>query len=835
MKRLFSVLLATLMVLSSFSALAEAGFTPAEAYDPGERTFSGGEIATVKAEGETGGQVTTDVFAGEEGKDYTDEKVYTYNVPLTAMGGGLNWSPHTWETSDDSIILDMNNTGFYTFKLNSTKDGYSVVPEMAAEMPLDVTEEYVGQLGVEEGQKNKAWRIALNQAATWENGEKITADDYIYSMQQLLNPKMLNRRADSYYSGEFIIYNAKEYLYAGQIAYSELGEGVVSELLEAGQDIYVDMHGFWGLKGAVDAEGNEAAQYISITDEVLYRDAGVEDEEADEAWVSAKYIYDTYLAEGQQYASYAPKYLATAAKVEGAAWDEVGLKKVDEYTIDIILQNPVEEASFYVPYNLSGNWIVYKPLYEASKKFYNEDGAEVATEEEASKVTTTYCTTIEETMGFGPYKLTYFELDKQFTLERNDAWYGYSDDKHKGQFQTDRIVYTVIGEQATQLLSFLAGEVDTVGLQAQDMEKYASSKYIMYTPQSYTTKITFNTDYEKLVAHGTNSQVVVVDEFRKAFAFALDRENFATEYTAAGVAGYGMLNYLYTYNPFTGGLYRDSDPAKEALVNTYNVEFGEGKDYATLEEAYEAMTGYDMGKAQELMKVAYEKAVAAGIYDGTSEIKIDFRVYNADEIYVKMFTYLNTQVMEAVKGSGFEGKLELNMTVDPDYYETMYSGGADMIFATWGGAAMAPFGMMAQVYTDASDGSGNQMEVGFDTTKITLTYNVDGQEVTASLRDWTQWADKVAVEKLDSALGKFADLSYETRCAFYAKMEECYLSYYVTTPLYYRNTASLESQKVNFPVDTYLQMVSFGGLAYMTYNYDDVAWADYIANTTLEY
>ena len=264
--------------------------------------------------------------------------------------------------------------------------------------------------------------------------------------------------------------------------------------------------------------------------------------------------------------------------MEGAAWDEVGLKKVDEYTIDIILQNPVEEASFYVPYNLSGNWIVYKPLYEASKKFYNEDGAEVATEEEASKVTTTYCTTIEETMGFGPYKLTYFELDKQFTLERNDAWYGYSDDKHKGQYQTDRIVYTVIGEQATQLLSFLAGEVDTVGLQAQDMEKYASSKYIMYTPQSYTTKITFNTDYEKLVAHGTNSQVVVVDEFRKAFAFALDRENFATEYTAAGVAGYGLLNYLYTYNPFTGGLYRDSDPAKEALVNTYNVEFGEGKD-----------------------------------------------------------------------------------------------------------------------------------------------------------------------------------------------------------------------------------------------------------------
>ncbi|HPY93885.1 MAG TPA: hypothetical protein PLR12_00520, partial [Clostridia bacterium] len=83
--------------------------------------------------------------------------------------------------------------------------------------------------------------------------------------------------------------------------------------------------------------------------------------------------------------------------------------------------------------------------------------------------------------------------------------------------------------------------------------------------------------------------------------------------------------------------------------------------------------------------------------------------------------------------------------------------------------------------------------------------------------------------------GKFGDLTYESRCAFYAKMEEAFLAYYTTTPLYYRNVASLESQKVNMPVDTYLQMVGFGGLAYMTYNYDDAGWAEYIANNTLEY
>ncbi|HRX07963.1 MAG TPA: ABC transporter substrate-binding protein [Candidatus Limiplasma sp.] len=835
MKRALAALLVAMLVFTSFSAMAESTFTPAETYDPGMRSFNGGEVTVTMSEGESGGQVTTDIFAGETGKDYTDEKYYTYNTAMTAMGGGLDWNPQTWETSDDSLIITYINPGFYDFKLNANKDGYSVMPEMAAALPVDVTAEYVGSFGVAEGEDAKAWRIALNPNAVWDNGEKITADDYIYSMQQQLNPKMLNRRADSFYDGDFSIVNAKNYLYAGQVAYSVLGDGNAADLLAAGEDVYVDMHGFWGLAGALDAEGNEAPQYVSVNDEVLYRDLAVEDETADEAWVSAKYIYETYLADGAPYASYAPDYLATASVMEGASWDEVGLKKVDDYTIDIILEKRVAEASFYVPYNLSSNWLVYKPLYESCKMFFDADGAAVATEEEAATVTTNYCTSLDTSIGYGPYKLTYFELDKQFTLERNDAWYGYADGRHVGQYQTDKIVYTVIAEQATRLLAFLAGELDDVGLVAADMEKYASSEYIRYEPQSYTTKISFNTMYDKLLEHGTNSQVVVIDEFRQAFAFALNREEFATAYTAAGSAGYGMLNYQYVYNPFTGALYRDSEPAKDALVTLYGVEYGEGKEYATLDEAYDAMTGYDIAKAQALMATAYDKAVAAGIYDGTSEIEIEFRVYNSDTIYVQMFTYLDTQIKEAIKGSGFEGKLSLKMTVDPDYYETMYSGGADMIFTTWGGAAMSPFTMLAQVYTDAADGSGNQMEVGYDTTMIDMTLTVDGAEITDTLRNWTLWANNADVEVLDAAIGKFADLSYESRCAFVAKMELCFLSYYTTTPLYYRNVASLDSQKINNAVSTYLQLVQFGGISYLTYNYDDAEWADYIANNTLEY
>ena len=834
MKKTVSIALALAMAIPSVSALAE-GFVPAESYDVGERTFNAGSVTLQEAPA-GGGSITTDIYAGEEGKDYTDEKVYTYNDYTSALTSSMNWDVLSWENNDDSAITDWIITGFYTFKVNSDKTGYSIIPEAAADYPVDVTAEYVGQMGVQEGETGKAWRIALNPALCFNDGRLVTADDYIYSMQQQLNPKILNRRADSWYDGTFSIVNAKNYLYAGKTTYDAIPEAA-EDLLAAGTEVYLDM-GFWGVVGAPDKDGNPAPQYISVADDTMYRDAAVEDENADEAWVSAKYLYENYLAAGMPYNSYAADYLKVANVAKAVTWDDVGLKKIDDYTIDFILEAPVAEPAFYVPYNLSGNFLVEKEMYEACKTFYKE-GAVVATEEEADEVKSDYCRSLEKTVSYGPYMLTSFQLDKEYTLSRNESWYGYSDGRHLGQFMTDNIVVTVIPDHATAILAFEKGEIDGVSLQTEDMDKYAASKYIKYTPQSYTTKLSFNTNYAKLVEHGTNSQILVIDEFRKGFSFALDANDFATAYTAAGTAGYGILNYMYCYDPFTGALYRESEPAKKALVELFDMSYGEGKDYATLDEAYEAMTGYNMDYARELMAVAADKAIAAGVWDGESDISLEIRVYTSDTIYVQMYNYFLTQLTEAVKGTKFEGKITMTMTPDSDYYNTMYSGGADMIFTTWGGATMDPFGVFARCYTDAWDGSGNQMEVGYNTDEIMVTFDFGGEigEITDSLNHWAMWANNATsdVPVIFEKLGAFANYAYSTRCEIVAGVEHAFMNWFPTTSLYYRNVASLNSQKVNDASDTYLTLVGFGGLDYTTYNYDDAAWADYIANNTLVY
>ncbi len=78
---------------------------------------------------------------------------------------------------------------------------------------------------------------------------------------------------------------------------------------EASDDIFLDMWGFWGMEGMLDADGNDCPQYVPITDETPYRDLAVADSEDPEAWVSAKYIFDNYMAPGKNYSSYQTSYL----------------------------------------------------------------------------------------------------------------------------------------------------------------------------------------------------------------------------------------------------------------------------------------------------------------------------------------------------------------------------------------------------------------------------------------------------------------------------------------------------------------------------------------------
>ncbi|MBQ1712436.1 MAG: hypothetical protein II024_04335, partial [Firmicutes bacterium] len=118
---------------------------------------------------------------------------------------------------------------------------------------------------------------------------------------------------------------------------------------------------------------------------------------------------------------------------------------------------------------------------------------------------------------------------------------------------------------------------------------------------------------------------------------------------------------------------------------------------------------------------------------------------------------------------------------------------------------------------------------GFDTSKVQITMTINGAEFTKDLQTWAMWMDGQPVEITSKdgsmTLEPFGNYDADTRCALFAKVEYVYLANFVNTPIYYRNVGMLMSQKGDYAVQEYVDLVGFGGLAFYTYNYTDEEWA----------
>jgi len=78
-------------------------------------------------------------------------------------------------------------------------------------------------------------------------------------------------------------------------------------------------------------------------------------------------------------------------------------------------------------------------------------------------------------VGTGPYKLKEFQTGQQITLERNaDYKWPPAFYQNRGAPYIQELRYRVIAEPSTQLAALDAGEVDYLGLRAQDLAKYGS-------------------------------------------------------------------------------------------------------------------------------------------------------------------------------------------------------------------------------------------------------------------------------------------------------------------------------------------------------------------------
>ena len=222
-------------------------------------------------------------------------------------------------------------------------------------------------------------------------------------------------------------------------------------------------------------------------------------------------------------------------------WDEVGVKVVDDYTLEVTMEQPTPYALFLFSFGT---------LAPINQRFYEAVGADLYSTEAQY-----FCTN-------GPFALTEWSHNDKIVMQKNDAWHGAAD------VEVEEIDWKIIIDANAALSSFLAGDLDMVGLGTGELIKQATAAGA--TIQSYTDGTSF------YIYFNNNDQYLSNVNLRRALFNAIDEQKEIdtiwqndnepmTSFTAPGVSATDGTSFAGK----VGELYapsRDQEKAKEYLA-----------------------------------------------------------------------------------------------------------------------------------------------------------------------------------------------------------------------------------------------------------------------------
>ncbi len=785
-------------------------------------------------------------------KTYEGEGVYTYNTYTTLTPS--NWNELTYQDNNDTEILNFISSSFFNYDFKYDENGEIVSGEFdieyaAATKLEDVTATYAGDENYDvpaAATSGYAYKITLRDDLVWDDGEAITADDFIYSMKEQLNPLFLNYRADSFYQGALVIHNAKEYVFQGQsdifpasTAYStystDLDDQLIFHLGPASEAVPATCYvrDYFGFPASYDAAKTAAwliANYLSDSAFTAEAAAQMEDKtlaeiKADETLNAA---WEALLGFWQTEPNEELHFFAAHYTFPELSFDKVGMfKGANDLEIVIVLDNSLQlldengDLTYKAAYNFGGLPLVQESKYEQYKH---------APAEGSELWTTTYNQDVASTSSWGPYKLTEFQAGKIYVLEKNENWWGYNDPAYEGQYQTDKIVCEQVKDWNTAWLMFQAGDVDSVSIDVTIAAEYKNSEQAVFTPSDFVSSLQLQSDEAALqkredeLGAGYNKTMLLQPSFRKALSLAIDRAAFANQVTTSSLAGFGLFNSMHYYDVANGGVYRNEDVAKQVLCEVYGVD---PSNYSSLTAAEAAITGYNLTLARQLVEEAYQASKAAGHYVDGEIIKLEFGTGSIVESTQRQFDFIKNAWTELLVGTSLEGKLELEL-VDhlEEWANDFRAGGYEVCMGGWTGAAWDP-GYFLLAYLDPD----YMYSKGWDTENHQMEFTLtgegeNGEDVTLTL-GLLEWYDILngAHDTYDWSAGAVED---SIRLKLIAALEKEILSVYYTVPLVNSYSASLISYKWEYATREYNTFMGYGGIRYITYNYDDADWARFV-------
>ena len=886
MKKLLAVLLALVMIVA-MAAACNKDTGDGENPDPGlgEDPSQGGSVTPPEG-GNEPQPLGNDPFSGHPLGHFEDDgKTYTSHGAMSIMPAA--WNPHTWENNEATYVLNSTSDALYTYEFTADFSTFMIVPSMASDYATDVTSQYVGKYGIQEGDVNKAWSIPLKHNLCFDNGKPITANTFVESVKLLLNPKAQNGRADDFYMGSFKTYNAENYLKQGAYGTAEFvsanfgdDEYVDPALFTAdaeghlqyeGKDIVFDTStsGNWGGDpwadyGLSDAIPQYARLLAAADDKGLVKLTAdlLKDVQDIIAMLHGYSDVEGYAADAGDYAYQEFEEACFFGMMYPEMdFSEVGFFAPSDYELVVVIQNPMED-NYYLRSALATSFFLVDPeLYEQ------------CIDESTGVYTNTYGTSIDTYAGFGPYKLTEFVEGSYAAFERNLNWHGYADGEYlEGTYMADGIHYQLVeGEAATATMyeMFLKGELDSFGLSTPEyINEYISSPYTVFTDSESTWLLVMNPDmanFERTqaVAEPVISKdnkviktVMTLPDFRKALSYAIDRQDFILNTVPSMKPAAYIISKVCVADPVSMKTYRSYDVAKDAVLNFWGLSdsWGEGKEYADRDEAIDSITGYDPEGAKVLLNNAYDEAVAQGLISaedlasGKWEVQVLVGIPNENKVYQNGAEYLQTAWTNAAQGTKFEGHFSVKISdpIGSDWSNELKKyGNVDVLFLVgWGGDPMDPYGLFGCTVDPTL-----QYDAFTDKTNIYYDVELNGQTLRASYFAWIHdclggTAINAQVIGADgNPTGETVSVSagtsdpVETRVAIMAAGEEAILNMADLFPLCSDASASLRGMRLEYVVDDYNLMMNFGGIEWNKYLMDDAEFAQYVADQggTLNY
>lgn len=805
--------------------------------------------ACKKDKGNGDGNVT------KPGTGWEDPKMYTMREYTSQM-------PSQWCTilSSDNVNNTMESyftSAFYEFNYKFDANG-KIVPgaytvEYSASTKLeDVTKKYAGKYGLAaDAEKGQAFAMTLRNDLKWDDGTPIKAADFVYTMMQQLSPKYLFATASNYYSGNYVIHNAQNYVKQGQkgwfdngnmnLAYSDLALGADGKYTLKGNECTIALK-----KPLVWLQGNTLDSYV--TNAPQYFDTA--------AYASLLALAD---ANGDVAVTAESLALLTTVITDKAAWGEtientVGYMYVNyeypamdfsevgyfvgdnEYELVMVIDGTLN------PLDAEGNLTYEAGYYFSNWPLVKKDLWERCEDQSKTPYANSYCTTQEKSASWGPYKLTNYQDQKTYTVSRNDKWFGYGLPQYANQYQTDAIVTEKIEEWDTAWLAFQKGNLDGIGMDVKIAADYRTSKRAYFTPETYTFDLNIQSNATSKTDKRNNLLLNYAD-FRKAISLSLDRDDYCAKNNPSSQAALGLLNSMYYYDVENGKVYRDTIQAKEAILNAYGAtknadgswKVGE-TTYTDIEDALDATTGYNLTLARQLVESAVAQAKKDGKYSDGDEIILTYGIETQSANTDRVKNWFQAAFDNMTKGTLIEGKVKIEyfMFSSATWSEQFADGEYDLCFGAWGNAPFNPAYLLCE--TQISDE--NRYAVKWDPTTVEVTVKAtpddkhkDGN-YTYNLAQW-----RLILQGKDGCPVNFKNFPMEDQLAALGAVETAILKEYYSIPVFSRYSASLMGYKVDYISYEYNTFMGYGGIRYMTFNYDDTAWAEFVAsnNNILNY